>query len=138
MFLNVQTRSSVVSQTTFDMAILERLAILYDDLCKTKKPTIPKFMNRADVLQMFNQPAWPSKQKQVSRDTVSVLKRENLIPDSIIWKNGKKRTEAELQCHPAVLALFEERKAKRRKLKAQEKGSSISKNGIDNALRLKF
>jgi hypothetical protein len=124
-----------VSQTTFDKAILERLAILYDDLCKTKKPKIPKFMNRADVLQMFNQPAWPCKREQVSRETVSVLKRENLIPDSVLWKDGKKRSEAELQNDPAVLAVFEERKAKRRKLKAVEKGSSISNKGIDNAPR---
>ena len=73
-FFNVSTRSAIWSRSTFDQAKLQRLAALYDEVCKTRKPTISKFMNRPDVLQIFNQPCWPAKKQQVSKDMVVILK----------------------------------------------------------------
>jgi len=128
-FFNLSTRIPVFSQTTFDRAKLQRLAALYDAECKTKKPSIPKFMNRAAVLQMYDQPAWPAKKERISQDMVATLKKEQLIPDCILQHNGKKRTLAELRYLPEVLKIFDER-VKKRKTAVPTNEAKISEHRI--------
>ena len=119
--LNLSTRAAVnLSNTKYDVDKLKELMSLYDALCASSEvPTLPSFLQRPDVLQIYGMDSFPEKEVRAPcRSTIHRAIQRGDIPQYLMAPDGYRRSITELSRDPAVakavtLSLRERRERKK-------------------------
>jgi hypothetical protein len=119
--LNLSTRGAVnLSNTKYDVDKLKQLMCLYDALCASSEvPTLPSFLQRPDVLQIYGMDSFPEKEVRAPcRSTIHLAVQRGDIPQYLMAPDGYRRSITELSRDPAVakavkLSLRERRERKK-------------------------